>query len=182
MKMYNSMELSGTVIEKTCGHAVVKSCRSNGKENTIVVWNLPKDVYVGDSVVLYGKVKSDHIETSGSKLVVGMDVMKKRTTLFDTIGSSNVKFSGTVYVKGTIRDTPLGKRILDMTIKVGENNFIPIIIWGRQAEIINDMCRVGDEVEVHGFLMSREYEKVYQNGESAMKVTTEVSVARFLCI
>lgn len=182
MKTYNSMELNGTVVEKTLYHAVVKSCRSNGKENTIIVWNLPKCVCVGDSVALYGKIKSGHIETSGSKLVVGMDVVKKRTTLFELAGSSDVKFSGTVYVKGQIRETPLGKRILDMTIKVDENTFIPIVIWGAQADIINDICLVGDEVEVHGFLMSREYEKVYKNGESATKVTTEVSVARFLCI
>lgn len=93
-----------------------------------------------------------------------------------------------VAIKGIIanvperRETPRGKRITDITVKVrneltGRNCYLPCICWQEQADEAAQWQQ-GDIVELLGRYQSRQYEKVLDTdtGEREQLIAYEISV------
>ena len=85
--------------------------------------------------------------------------------------------------KSALRETPRGKRIVDIMIKVenvisGGNTYIPCVVWQERADQIT-RYRKGTHVTVKGRLQSRVYIKREFEGTEEMteeRTTYEVSV------
>lgn len=95
-----------------------------------------------------------------------------------------IKGKAEVYVgyKPTHRETPRGKHITDITVKVkneitGGSCFLPCICWQEQADEAAQWQQ-GDTVELLGRYQSRQYEKVLDTatGEREQRTAYEVSV------
>lgn len=92
----------------------------------------------------------------------------------------------TIYLEGFIckppvyRKTPFGREIADLLIAVnrpyGKSDYIPSICWGRNARFASRL-EVGEKVELHGRIQSREYQKK-TNGNVETRVAYEVSVSK----
>ena len=89
---------------------------------------------------------------------------------------------GVIANKPTYRETPRGKRITDITVKVrneltGGSCFLPCICWQEQADEASQWQQ-GDTVELLGRYQSRQYEKVLDTatGEREQRTAYEVSV------
>ena len=89
---------------------------------------------------------------------------------------------GVIANKPTYRETPRGKRITDITVKVrneltGGSCFLPCICWQEQADEAAQWQQ-GDTVELLGRYQSRQYEKVLDaaTGEREQRTAYEVSV------
>lgn len=89
---------------------------------------------------------------------------------------------GVIANKPTYRETPRGKRITDITVKVrneltGGNCYLPCICWQEQADEAAQWQQ-GDTVELLGRYQSRQYEKVLDTatGEREQRTAYEVSV------
>ena len=89
---------------------------------------------------------------------------------------------GVIANKPTCRETPRGKRITDITVKVrneltGGNCYLPCICWQEQADEAAQWQQ-GDTVELLGRYQSRQYEKVLDTatGEREQRTAYEVSV------
>lgn len=89
---------------------------------------------------------------------------------------------GVIANKPTYRETPRGKRITDITVKVrneltGGSCFLPCICWQEQADEAAQWQQ-GDTVELLGRYQSRQYEKVLDTatGEREQRTAYGVSV------
>ena len=89
---------------------------------------------------------------------------------------------GVIANKPTYRETPRGKRITDITVKVrneltGGSCFLPCICWQEQADEAAQWQQ-GDTVELLGRYQSLQYEKVLDaaTGEREQLTAYEVSV------
>ena len=89
---------------------------------------------------------------------------------------------GVIANNPTYRETPRGKRITDITVKVrneltGGNCYLPCICWQEQADEAAQWQQ-GDTVELLGRYQSRQYEKVLDaaTGEREQRTAYEVSV------
>lgn len=69
-----------------------------------------------------------------------------------------------------LRYTPQGTAVVNITLainrkyKSGEETkedvaFIPVVIWGKTAEIVNQYCKKGNPLMVEGRLQARSWEK-----------------------
>ena len=90
---------------------------------------------------------------------------------------NDIKFSGYICKPPTFRETPLGRKILDLFIAVnrgyGKSAYIPCVAWGDNACWGKNALNMGDYVECEGRIQSREYMK---NGEP--KIAYEVSIRK----
>ena len=72
-----------------------------------------------------------------------------------------------------------GREIADILLAVNraynKSDYIPCIAWGRNARFSQNL-EVGTKVKVVGRVQSREYEKIYEDGTSEVKVAYEVSI------
>lgn len=89
---------------------------------------------------------------------------------------------GVIANKPTYRETPRGKHITDITVKVrneltGGSCFLPCVCWQEQADEAAQWQQ-GDTVELLGRYQSRQYEKVLDatTGEREQRTAYEVSV------
>lgn len=89
---------------------------------------------------------------------------------------------GVIANKPTYRETPRGKRITDITVKVrneltGGSCYLPCVCWQEQADEAAQWQQ-GDTVELLGRYQSRQYEKVLDatTGEREQRTVYEVSV------
>ena len=104
---------------------------------------------------------------------------------FDILGNFESN-DNTIYLEGFIckppvyRKTPLGREIADLLISVnrpyGKSDYIPCICWGRNARFASRL-EVGEKVELHGRIQSREYQKKTKS-DVETRVAYEVSVSK----
>lgn len=94
----------------------------------------------------------------------------------DIIHKNNIKLSGNICKQPVLRETPNGRKIADMLLAVPRSydrtDYIPCIVWGRNAKYISDKFNVGNEIKIDGRIQSRIYNK---NGTE--KTAYEVSVS-----
>lgn len=76
-----------------------------------------------------------------------------------------------------LRFTPAGKAITDLLIatnrKSGAADYLPTIVWGKDAEACEDYLQQGSLVHIHGRLQSRNYEKPDGTKHVAIEVVSQ---------
>lgn len=86
-----------------------------------------------------------------------------------------VELEGYICRSSGLRLTPFGREICDITLAVnrrfGKSDYIPAIVWGRNARYIETL-NIGDKVIIKGRFQSREYTK-----NNTIKVAFEISVS-----
>jgi len=134
----------------------------------------------GDAIAINGECRS-RIEYDGGKRKSKFYVFAKEIfQLEDNLCSANnVSLRGRICNKPVYRETPLGKRITDITIETfrscGKPDYIHCITWERNA-ICAARATAGDMVAVNGRIQSREYHKKLSESECETMITYEVSI------
>lgn len=110
-------------------------------------------------------------------------------SVFDTsgeieLGSEDVNevfLDGFICKSPIYRKTPLRRDISDVVLAVnrpyGKSDYIPCIVWGRNAIWIENLP-IGSRIKLSGRFQSREYSKKNQDGTTVEKMAYEVSVIR----
>jgi len=166
----NAIEIAGTVWAKDIDHVLLSVVRENNKENFIRVWGISPAIKLGEEIAVSGELACGQLYPGAKKLVLGV----KAKSVCHNAKKDSLIFTGTIIAKGKLRITPFGKRILDLTVKIDEKTFVPVVVWHGKAEYAEWSLHVGDSVEVNGLLVSRGYDKV-KKGRTFKKITTEVS-------
>ncbi len=126
----------------------------------------------GSEVTIRGEFRSRNVD-GHCELYVAVKELVYGFTEFE----NDFKFSGYICKLPTFRETPLGRKILDLFVAVnrgyGKTAYIPCVVWGDNACWGKNALNLGDYVECEGRIQSREYTK----GEE-VKIAYEVSVRK----
>lgn len=99
----------------------------------------------------------------------------------DASKANQVILSGYICKKPVYRETLLGRKITDIILAVNRpvrgTDYIPCIIWGKDAEI-SAGWEVGSHVRLTGRIQSRKYMKKLSEAESEERTAYEVSVKK----
>ncbi len=94
---------------------------------------------------------------------------------------NEIALSGYLCKPPIYRVTPFGREITDILLAVNraynKSDYIPCIIWGRNARYASSLC-VGDRVNILGRFQSRPYEKALDSGERKKRTAYEVSISQ----
>lgn len=99
-----------------------------------------------------------------------------------TTGNWNnfIFLDGYICKSPSYRKTPLGQEIADVLLAVnrkrGKSDYIPCIVWGRNARFIARF-KVGSNIKIFGRIQSRNTGKIFDN-ESEERVVYEASVSK----
>lgn len=199
----NVVGLAGDVkelkaVEDICGLrfkgylGLIEVERPSGITDTLVVafaWNTPykstqgvefdvlREYPAGSRLLLYGKMQTLKEFSTGRQQVF---VLADFVALSPKAEQQNdIVLVGEIVYKPTYRETPRGKRISDIFVKVKNqltkcSSLIPCICWNETADEVANWLP-GDTVKLIGRLQSREYEKlieeIYADGVVAERVT-----------
>lgn len=199
----NVVGLAGDVkelkaVEAVCGLrfkgylGLVEVERPSGITDTLVVafaWDTPykstqgvefdvlREYPIGSRLLLYGKMQTLKDFSTGRQLVFVLADFVALSPKAE--GQNDIVLVGEIVYKPTYRETPRGKRISDIFVKVRNqltksSSLIPCICWNETAEEVANWLP-GDTVKLIGRLQSREYEKlieeIYADGVVAERVT-----------
>ena len=140
--------------------------------------------YEGQSVRVTGQFRS-YNSHGKEKVHLMLHVLVKELDIIDLdeeVGNMNEIFlQGFLCKTPVYRKTPLGREIADVLLAVnreyGRTDYIPCIMWGRNARFVSSRLKVGSKIQITGRIQSREYEKLEAN-EKVKKRAYEVSVFR----
>jgi len=137
----------------------------------------------GEKLLVTGEVRSfNNRSGQGSRLVI--TVLAKTLEFAAGPDSNHVRLIGTLCRRPSLRRTPLGREISDMTLAVqrryGRCDYLPCIAWGRQAEDAAGW-QARDRVLLTGRIQSRNYIKVLENG-SEERTAFEISAVNLRLI
>ena len=98
--------------------------------------------------------------------------------------ANQVQLTGVLKNKATVRTTPLGSQIADVTLSVptetGTKAIIPCIFWGYNAHVAETL-NPGDLISLTGRFQSREYQKRFSDlQEPILRRAYEVSVSHIV--
>ncbi len=133
---------------------------------------------------------NEHINETKSKLILSVKLNNILIVSDSTHPSNNIELTGYVVKDVIVRRTPGLKdergawikherTIADVMLAVNVRNYsyyIPCIFWGKAASAIGELG-VGTQINIHGRVQSRKYNKRYENGNIEEKVAYEISVA-----
>lgn len=143
--------------------------------------DVEEDMY-GQYVEIKGQFRSFNKHDGGrSKLI--LTVFAREIELIDGIYcmDNSILIDGYICKKPIYRKTPLGREIADVLLAVnrpyGKSDYIPCILWGRNARYIADF-EPGEHIKVWGRIQSREYQKRISDDEFEKRVAYEVSVGK----
>lgn len=145
-----------------------------------IEFDVMQEFVEGSRLLLTGKVQTLKDFQSGRLLVY---ILADFVAVSEkAVEQDEVAVRGVIANKPTYRETPRGKRITDITVKVrneltGGSCFLPCICWQEQADEAAQWQQ-GDTVELLGRYQSRQYEKVLDaaTGEREQRTAYEVSV------
>lgn len=84
---------------------------------------------------------------------------------------------GNLCKEPNLRFTPSGKAICDLLVAVnrksGAADYIPVIVWGKDAESCDRFLNKGSLVHITGRVQSRNYEKPDGSKHVAIEVVTQ---------
>lgn len=97
---------------------------------------------------------------------------------------NQVQLTGILKNKATVRTTPMGSQIADVTLSVptetGNKAIIPCIFWGYNAHLMETLSP-GDSVSLAGRFQSREYTKYFSDStEPERRMAYEVSASKIV--
>ena len=145
-----------------------------------IEFDVMQEFVEGSRLLLTGKVQTLKDFQSGRLLVY---ILADFVAVSEkAVEQDETAVRGVIANKPTYRETPRGKRITDITVKVrneltGGSCFLPCICWQEQADEAAQWQQ-GDTVELLGRYQSRQYEKVLDadTGEREQRTAYEVSV------
>ena len=144
---------------------------------------LPDNMGIADMICVNGEIRTRNVEDEKGKRHTEVFVFVKN--IEDYPGHDTNHVEGHFYIcrKTDVRETPLGRTVIDFTCASNRENsdksdYIPIIAWGRSATRIAAMP-IGTEIDVVGRLQSREYIKRHDDGIEETKTAYELSVGTF---
>ncbi len=202
----NAVALSGKLkdvaeVVELCGsrfdgyQARVETQRTSGMTDEVLVVftdaDIPKEegmagveIPPGSPVLVSGKIQTLKDFRSGKvKVFVLADFLAMAKNPME---QNDVMLRGVIANKPIYRETPRGKRITDIMVRVkGEIMrkpsfcFVPCVCWQEQADEVAGWHE-GDEVGLAGRYQSRQYEKVVdvESGKRETRTAYEVSVRR----
>lgn len=145
--------------------------------------DVSKDM-TGKLIEVYGQFRSyNQQDEEKNRLILTVFALEAHVIdeLPDARTRNEIFLDGFVCRKPTYRETPLGREIADMMLAVnracGKSDYIPCIIWGRNARHAATF-EVGTHVVIGGRVQSREYMKKIDEDVSELRVAYEVSVNR----
>lgn len=205
-KLDNVVGLAGTVTEleevkNICGLPFrgylgkVETERPNGVSDEVAIafeWDTPYKVYdgiefdilrefsAGSRLLISGKIQTLKDFESGRVLVF---VLADYVALSPkAMPQDDIAIAGELVYMPKHRETPKGKRITDIFVKVQNaltagTCYIPCICWQETADEVAGW-KQGDKVELLGRYQSRQYEKVIDadSGSRESRTAYEVSV------
>ena len=138
----------------------------------------------GNYVCIAGQYRSYNNYTGvGNKLILTVFVkhMAHYCTDCEDKNPNSIYLSGFICKPPTFRTTPFGREITDLLLAVNrthnKSDYIPCICWGRNARFASTLC-VGDHIDLHGRIQSREYQKKINENDYVTKTAYEVSVSK----
>ena len=133
-------------------------------------------------VIITGELWSRNIPTDG-KMSLDIYIRAKQICNDDADGDINdIVVEGRINSDIEARERPFGKRIADVMLAMTNKNehaYIPSILWGGVTEWAENNITRGDKVVVAGRLLSREYEKKYDE-RTEKKVAWEFSIGKII--
>lgn len=133
------------------------------------------DLIADEKIKLIGYMES---KSCNGKLYVNVAAT---TIIFETEedeGINDVSISGELCSDPSERNTPLGKTITSIILRIRnsatENFYIPVILWGEDAHRVSKM-KAHDIITIRGRLQSREYNKRISDTEIRTMTAYEVS-------
>jgi len=143
-------------------------------------FNIGKVIFIEGQYRSYNKMD----ENSRSRLILSVFVKDiNQLEVSESVKTVNeLTITGTVCKRPIYRKTPLGRDIADILLAVNrsynKSDYIPCIIWGRNAKYCEHL-ETGTTVKEVGRVQSREYEKKHEDGTVENRVAYEVSVSKF---
>lgn len=185
----NLPSLSHTLMEENFYLFPLSVKRLSGSCDTINVTISEKllrinRIEVGDIVEITGQFRSyNNYSGIGSKLILTLfahDILHvSEDELYENPNS--IYLNGYICKPTVYRTTPFGREITDIILAVnrayGKSDYIPCIAWGRNAKYASCL-NVGDHIEIHGRIQSREYQKKLSEDETVTKTAYEISVSK----
>ena len=141
--------------------------------------------HIGDFITVNGQYRSRN-RHDGQKRRLILYVYAKKVGFtgaeLDADKMNHVMLDGFIVQVPVFRRTLLGKEITDIILAVnrsyGHTDYIPCILWGKDAEEAADW-EVGKHVQITGKIQSRIYTKKMTETESEERVAYEVSVKKW---
>lgn len=137
------------------------------------------DITPGQIYTVTGQLRSFNNKSGvGARLVIS--VLARQIEPGGEFPFNRIRLSGVLCKEPSLRRTPLGREICDLTLAVnrryGRADYLPCIAWGAVAEMTAGMV-VGDRLSIEGRVQSRTYNKNL-GSVVEQRVAYEVSIMR----
>ena len=194
----NKLRLTGTVTERpvysheVCGEEFYETKlsvpRLSGQEDVIPVTLSDRllartEVKPGAKISISGQFRSyNKLEGEHSRLLLTA-FAREILPADDEVNPNTIEILGYICKPPVYRTTPFKREICDVLLAVNraynKSDYIPCIMWGRNAMFIKDMP-IGERLWVTGRVQSRVYTKCLSEDRSEERVAYEVSVSKIL--
>lgn len=194
----NKLRLTGTVTERpvysheVCGEEFYETKlsvpRLSGQEDVIPVTLSDRllartEVKPGAKISISGQFRSyNKLEGEHSRLLLTA-FAREIIPADDEVNPNTIEILGYICKPPVYRTTPFKREICDVLLAVNraynKSDYIPCIMWGRNARFIKDMP-IGERLWVTGRVQSRIYTKCLSEDKSEERVAYEVSVSKIL--
>lgn len=194
----NKLRLTGTVTERpvysheVCGEEFYETKlsvpRLSGQEDVIPVTLSDRllartEVKPGTKISISGQFRSyNKLEGEHSRLLLTA-FAREILPADDEVNPNIIEILGYICKPPVYRTTPFKREICDVLLAVNraynKSDYIPCIMWGRNARFIKDMP-IGERLWVTGRVQSRIYTKCLSEDRSEERVAYEVSVSKIL--
>ena len=194
----NKLRLTGTVTERpvysheVCGEEFYETKlsvpRLSGQEDVIPVTLSDRllartEVKPGSKISISGQFRSyNKLEGEHSRLLLTA-FAREILPADDEVNPNTIEILGYICKPPVYRTTPFKREICDVLLAVNraynKSDYIPCIMWGRNARFIKDMP-IGERLWVTGRVQSRIYTKCLSEDRSEERVAYEVSVSKIL--
>ena len=139
---------------------------------------LPVVPQEGEYVRVSGQLRSYNRQADGvSRLMI--TVFAKQAEPAQPEPCNEVTLYGHICKPVVFRITPFLREIGDLLVAVNrsynKSDYLPCIVWGRNARYAYENLAVGSCVRITGRLQSREYQKVFEDGAAETRTAYEVS-------
>lgn len=194
----NKLRLTGIVTERpvysheVCGEEFYETKlsvpRLSGQEDVIPVTLSDRllartEVKPGSKISISGQFRSyNKLEGEHSRLLLTA-FAREILPADDEVNPNTIEILGYICKPPVYRTTPFKREICDVLLAVNraynKSDYIPCIMWGRNARFIKDMP-IGERLWVTGRVQSRIYTKCLSEDKSEERVAYEVSVSKIL--
>ena len=194
----NKLRLTGTVTERpvysheVCGEEFYETKlsvpRLSGQEDVIPVTLSDRllartEVKPGAKISISGQFRSYNKREGEHSRLLLTAFAREILPADDEVNPNTIEILGYICKPPVYRTTPFKREICDVLLAVNraynKSDYIPCIMWGRNARFIKDMP-IGERLWVTGRVQSRIYTKCLSEDRSEERVAYEVSVSKIL--